>query len=104
VKDVRTTHRLTSSPCCLVADEAGLDLHLERLLKQHKQRDQTTPRILEINPKHPLIRALASHAADSIDDAAFLLLDQARIMEGEAVPDPTAFARRVSEVMTKALG
>ena len=104
VKDVRKSDRLTASPCCLVADEGEMDMHLERLLKQHKQLDQGAPRILEINPGHALIKALAGNAAGDVKDAAFLLLDQARIMEGEPLPDPAAFARRMTTVMTKAMG
>ncbi len=104
VKDVRKSDRLTSSPCCLVADEGEMDMHLERLLKQHKQLDQGAPRILEINPGHALIKALAENAAGDVADAAFLLLDQARIMEGEPLPDPAAFARRMTTIMTKAMG
>ncbi len=104
VKDVRKTDRLTASPCCLVADEGAMDIHLERLLKQHNQLNQSSPRILEINPDHALIKAMAAKATENMDDAAQLLLDQARIMEGETLPDPAAFARRMTDVMTKALG
>jgi molecular chaperone HtpG len=60
VKDVRTSERLTDSAVCLVADEGDLDMHLERLLKQHNQIDQASLRILEINPRHALIRRLVA--------------------------------------------
>lgn len=108
VKDVRVSQRLTDSAVCLVADEHDLDIHLERLLRQHKQLDQTAKRILEINPDHPLIRALAADvpkqgAADRLGDVAQLLLDQARISEGDPVPDPAAFARRLNAALVKAL-
>lgn len=111
VKDVRPSERLTDSAVCLVADENDMDMHLERLLKQHKQLGMDAPaakRILEVNPGHPLIkrlaeRAKASGAATSLDDAAWLLLDQARIVEGEALPDPAAFARRLASAMEKGL-
>ncbi|KAA1055718.1 molecular chaperone HtpG [Azospirillum argentinense] len=111
VKDVRPSERLTDSAVCLVADENDMDMHLERLLKQHKQLGMDAPaakRILEVNPAHPLIkrlaeRAKASGAATSLDDAAWLLLDQARIVEGEALPDPAAFARRLASAMEKGL-
>jgi molecular chaperone HtpG len=108
VKDVRTTARLTGSPVCLVADESDLDIHLERLLKQHHQIEGGAKRILEINPDHAVIKALAKSAGAAgaqtqLDDAAFLLLDQARIMEGEPVPDPAAFARRLASLMEKGL-
>lgn len=109
VKDVRASARLTDSAVCLVADESGLDMHLERMLKQHRQLDSASRKILEINPSNPLIAALAARADASPSDpalaeAAALLLDQARIVESEPVPDPAAFARRMTETMTRALG
>ncbi len=109
VKDVRPSQRLTDSAVCLVADETDLDIHLERFLRQHKQIDRESKRILEINPDHPLIRALAEDvkkpgASDRLGEIAQLLLDQARITEGDPVPDPAGFARRMNNVLTKALG
>jgi len=104
VSDVRKSDRLTDSPVCLVAAEGGLDMNIERLLKRHKQLDTVSQRVLEINPKHGLIKALAEKdMASDVTDAALLLLDQARILEGESLPDPTAFARRMTLMMTKAL-
>ena len=108
VKDVRVSDRLTDSAVCLVADEGDLDMHLERLLKQHRQLGAAAKRILEINPRHPLIARLAGMvqkdgAAESLGDFAWLLLDQARILEGEQLPDPGAFARRLSSVLEKGL-
>ncbi|MDR3518417.1 MAG: molecular chaperone HtpG [Azospirillaceae bacterium] len=108
VKDVRPSDRLTDSPVCLIADEGDMDIHLQRLLKQHKQLGTTPSRILEINPTHPLIRRLAEMsgaqgASDDLKDIAWLLLDQARIVEGEAIPDPTAFSRRLALLLQKGL-
>jgi molecular chaperone HtpG len=108
VKDVRASDRLTDSAVCLVADEGDLDMHLERLLKQHRQLSDTAKRILEVNPRHPLVARLAAMvgkegAADALGDFAWLLLDQARILEGEQLPDPGAFARRLSTVLEKGL-
>lgn len=104
VKDVRVSDRLTESPVCLVADDGDLDMHIQRLLKQHNQLNQSTARILELNPDHDLIRQLARRAdedgaLDALRDPAFLLLDQARIIEGETLPDPAAFGRRLASVM-----
>jgi molecular chaperone HtpG len=108
VKDVRTSERLTESPVCLVADEGDLDIHLERLLKQHRQIDAPFKRILEINPKHSLIRCLAASvgtagAAKQVEEVARLLLDQARILEGETLPDPMAYSRRVAALVEQGL-
>ncbi len=109
VKDVRTTDRLTDSAVCLVADDGDMDMRLERMLKAHNQLNTDSVRILEINPKHGLIKNMAGAAAkggaaDDLADLAFLLLDQARIIEGEALPDAAAFSRRMATVMAKATG
>ena len=108
VKDVRTSERLTDSPVCLVADEGDLDMHLERLLRQHNREVPVQKRVLEINPSHDLTRALArmvgqKGATDALEDAAHLLMDQALILEGEPVPDPAAFTRRLSGLVSRAL-
>lgn len=111
VKDVRRSERLTESPVCLVADDGDMDMNLERLLKRHNQLGdaELTPRILEINPGHALIKNLAARAkgaaADDagMADAAELLLDQARILEGEPVLDPIAFSKRLSTLMERGL-
>lgn len=107
VKDVRVSERLTESAVCLVAAEGEMDMYLERLLKSHRQIDpaHAMPRILEINPRHSLIQRLASLAAagnggrPDLTDAALLLLDQARILEGEPVIDAPAFARRMATMI-----
>ncbi|HUB97559.1 MAG TPA: molecular chaperone HtpG [Stellaceae bacterium] len=108
VKDVRVSNRLTDSAVCLVADEGELDMHLERLLKAHHQLSAEGKRVLEINPKHALIERLGrlageDGASDRLADFAWLLLDQARILEGEVLPDPAAFARRLSSLLSSGL-
>jgi molecular chaperone HtpG len=108
VKDVRSSARLTDSAVCLVADEGDMDMHLERLLKQHRQLDSASKRILEVNPSHRLIERLAATvgetgASDQLGEFAWLLLDQARIVEGEQLPDPPAFARRLAMLLERGL-
>ena len=105
VKDVRASERLTSSPVCLVADGEGPNIHLERLLRQHGQTMNAQGRVLEVNPKHVLIGRLIDQVkeqgAGSIADSAWLLLDQARIVEGDPLPDPISFAQRLSRLMER---
>lgn len=109
VKDVRPSKRLTDSPVCLIADDGDMDVNLERLLKRHGQLQHGAPRVLELNPSHPIITKLADCAKeeatsgdDLLKDAAHLLLDQARIVEGEIPTDPPEFARRLAAVMARA--
>ncbi len=106
VKDVRLSSRLTDSAVCLVADEGDMDMRLARLLKQHRQLDATLPRVLEINGSHPLIAALAKAVtgggkADEVTDASWVLLDQAKLQEGETLADPTAFGQRLTGLLQK---
>jgi len=113
VKDVRSSTRLTDSAVCLVAGETDMDIHLERMLKQHHQIDTASRRILEINPRHSLIRRLAAQLetpgaagggngeVNPVEEAARLLLDQARILEGEPLPDPAGFARRMTLLLER---
>ncbi|MEZ5757815.1 MAG: molecular chaperone HtpG [Emcibacteraceae bacterium] len=105
VKDVRLSNRLTDSAVCLVADDNDMDIHMERILKMHNKLDGAlSARVLEINPANQLIITLAKEATkdgsvDKLKDASQILLDQARIMEGDLPDDPVAFAARLSAMM-----
>ena len=109
VKDVRVSERLTDSAVCLVAADGDMDLHLERMLRQQGHMNvPSATRILELNPGHPLIRkltGLVDQPADSeiLDETARLLLDQAKILEGDGIPDPAAFSRRLNLVLERGL-
>ena len=106
VKDVRLSNRLTESAVCLVADDNDMDMHMERILKMHNKLDgETSARVMEINAENPLIKTLAAQATkdgsvDVLKDASQILLDQAKIMEGDLPDDPVAFAARLSSMMT----
>ncbi|MGH8582053.1 MAG: molecular chaperone HtpG [Gammaproteobacteria bacterium] len=100
VKEVRITHRLTTSPACLVADEHELGAHLERLLKSVGQDVNAVPPILEINPGHPLIRRINQEAPGKrFDDWASILFDQALLSEGGRLEDPAGFVHRLNELL-----
>ncbi len=104
VSDVRASHRLTDSPVCLVAPEEGTDMHMERVLKLHQNYQGTTKPVLEINTHHALIEKLGQITdKKEIEEAAHLLMDQARIIQGEPLKNPAAFARRMSLFMEKGL-
>jgi molecular chaperone HtpG len=109
IADVRASDRLTDSVACLVAPEFGPDRQLEKILASHGRMGARTKPILEVNPGHPLIAALARRLpvdADKalIGDSAWLVLDEARLMEGEPPGDASAFSARLRRVMAKALG
>jgi molecular chaperone HtpG len=103
VSDVRASDRLTSSAVCLVAPESGMDRQLERLLASAGRVAAGKP-VLEINPRHDLVAALAAFGDKDktfSEDAVQLLFDEARILDGEAPSDPHAFAERLSRVLKR---
>jgi molecular chaperone HtpG len=104
VSDVRASDRLTESAVCLVASEQGYDRQLEKMLQGAGRLDAVAKPILEINPGHGLIAALASGGSEEFrTDAVQLLLDQARVLDGDKPQDPRAFAERLSRLFERAL-
>jgi len=104
VKEVRLSDRLTDSSAVLVADESGMDANMERMMKAMGQAVPETKRTLELNPGHPVMDKLKSMVeADPSDERIAeygeLLFDQALLTEGTPLPNPAAFAKRVSKLM-----
>ncbi|GBQ32259.1 heat shock protein 90 [Gluconacetobacter sacchari DSM 12717] len=106
VSEVRGSTRLVSSAVVLAAAGHGPDLQLQRLLRRSGQAVPDQAPVLEVNPAHPLIRDLAARVArgEPITDTALILLDIARIQEGESLKDPTAFASRLTATLTHLQG
>ncbi len=108
VADVRPSTRLYDSLACLVADASGPDMRLRQILQSHGRLSDAPKSVLEINPTHPLVASLASRLKSGKDkeflaDAAWLILDEARVMEGEAPADAAMFTARLTRIMQKAL-
>jgi len=100
VKEVRVTHRLTSSPACLVSDEHDVSANLERLLKAAGQQAPARKPILELNPDHALVQRLKNEVdGGRFNDLSMLLLDQALLAEGGQLEDPAGFVRRLNELL-----
>jgi len=105
VKEVRITHRLTSSPACLVSDQWGMSMNLERLLKAAGQKVPDTKPILEVNPHHPLVQGLKYEADERrFTDWSHILFDQAVLAEGGQLDDPGSFVKRLNELMLALAG
>jgi molecular chaperone HtpG len=106
VSEVRASQRLTDSPACLVAVGRGPDRELERLLARQNRAAAAKP-ILELNMRHPLLKALARAKADAREDEtadlSALLFDEAKILDGEVPDDPAAFAARLNRLVVRGL-
>jgi molecular chaperone HtpG len=101
VKDVRISARLADSPSCIVSDEAEPSLQIQQMLRAMGQKDIPTPKpTLEINPDHEIIKKLIPRISDPVaEDAAWLLFDQALLMEGVPLNEPAAFVQRLNRVL-----
>lgn len=100
VKEVRVSHRLTSSPSCLVADQNALGANLERLLKAAGQQAPTSQPVLEINPEHPLVIKIRDEAdPERVSEWTQILFDQALLSEGGQLEDPAGFVHRLNALL-----
>lgn len=107
VGKVEVTEKLTASPVSLTVESGQMSIHLERLMRNHQQQTAfASTRILEINPYHPLIIKLSETMEDTAlrpktEEVARILLDQAKIAEGEPIADPSFYAAKVSDYILK---
>lgn len=99
VKDVRLSHRLTSSPACLVRDQNDLNPQMERLLKAAGQQVDAVKPILEVNPEHAILLKLREGVSDSqLNEWVHILYDQAVLAEGSQLSDPAGFVSRMNNL------
>ncbi|MDR0329748.1 MAG: molecular chaperone HtpG, partial [Rickettsia sp.] len=108
VKDVRISKKLTSSPACLVVGDGAMDIRMERFLIEQKQLIAASAKIFELNPKHKIIEKINADVISNNKDCANeelvrLMYDQACILEGEPVNDTGGFAKRLNDIMQKAI-
>lgn len=109
VAKVEATDKLTKSPVSLAVENGQMSIHLERLMRNHQQQTAfASSRILQINPYHPLIIKLSELVTDDaqkakVEEVSKLLLDQAKIAEGEAISNPSFYAEKMGEYILKAM-
>lgn len=100
VSEVRVSHRLTDSPSCIVLGEYDMALHMQRLLREAGHEVPGSEPVLEVNPAHPLVRALESESdAARVQDLGLLLFEEAQLTAGDQLADPAAFIARVNRVL-----
>jgi len=102
VKDVRASVRLADSPSCIVTDEEEPTMRMQQMMRAMGQKDIPALKpTLEINPDHEIVKKLLARTDDEVTkDAAWLLLDQALLMEGVPLEEPAAFVQRLNRMMS----
>ena len=103
VSDVVESKRLTDSPCLLVAPQGGMSQNMERLMKMSDRDFQGTQRLLEINPKHQILRNVAAvlkrdRDSDQLESWAHFLVDFVLLGEGK-IEDPQRISRTLEAIM-----
>ena len=105
VETVRVSHRLTSSPACIVLGERDMALYMQQLLKQAGHEISSTKPVLEINPTHPMLARIEGEKDDTrFAEWSALLLDQAILAEGGQLEDPAGFVARINQLMLALAG
>ena len=106
IKEVQVTFDLTNSAVAIKEDKEDASYMMAQMMRQMGQgKDIPMPKpILQINPNHELIKKLKDSAdANLINDAAHVLLDQAKLFNGMEIDDIPAFITKLNRIMTKAL-
>jgi molecular chaperone HtpG len=111
VQEIRLSRRMKESAACLVSEEGALGANLERLMQKLGKTEgmEAGKRILELNPEHAVVRGMLQLFEKNPADARIanygrLLYEQAVISEGSRLQDPSAFIRRINELMAKDAG
>ncbi len=105
VENVRVSHRLTTSPACIVLNEHEMAMYMQHLLRQAGHDVPVTKPVLEINPTHPLVRRMENEEAkERFQDWASILFDQAILAEGGQLENPAGFVNRLNHMISEIAG
>ena len=102
ISDVTVSDRLTKSPVLLVAEETGMDINMEKLMKMHNQKTPDSKKILEINAEHPMIIKISDNL-NVFDHKKIsqIILDQANILDGNVLSNPSGYMESLTELFIK---
>ena len=102
ISDVTVSDRLTKSPVLLVAEESGMDINMEKLMKMHNQKTPDSKKILEINAEHPMIIKISDNL-NVFDHKKIsqIILDQANILDGNVLSNPSGYMESLTELFIK---
>ena len=102
ISDVTVSDRLTKSPVLLVAEESGMDINMEKLMKMHNQKTPDSKKILEINAEHPMIIKISDNL-NVFDHKKIsqIILDQANILDGNVLSNPSRYMESLTELFIK---
>ena len=102
ISDMIISDRLTKSPVLLVAEESGMDINMEKLMKMHNQKTPDSKKILEINADHPMIIKMSDNLNEfDHKKISQIILDQANILDGNVLSNPSGYMESLTELFIK---
>ncbi|MFL2510072.1 MAG: molecular chaperone HtpG [Alphaproteobacteria bacterium] len=102
ISDVIISDRLTKSPVLLVAEESGMDINMEKLMKMHNQKTPESKKVLEINAEHPMIVKISENLNNfNHKKVSQMILDQANILDGNILSNPTSYMENLTDLFIK---
>ena len=102
ISDVAISKRLTKSPILLIAEESSMDINMEKIMKMHNKTMPDSKKILEINPNHPMIVKLSDSLTKiNHKKLSLLLLDQANILDGNVLSNPSKYIESLTDLFIK---
>ncbi|KAH8105965.1 heat shock protein Hsp90 [Cristinia sonorae] len=125
VRDVIISNRLVTSSCAIVADAHGYTANIEKMMSANNNPTKglmhefaKKQKILEINPRSPLIEGLLKRvkqlpteeeerdldAEDELKEVTSVLIDGALVRSGFGVNDSNEFFSRVDRILRRSLG
>jgi molecular chaperone HtpG len=109
IREVHTSTRLVDSPACLTLAQGAMPAHLEKAIRQSGKEMPRGKRDFELNPTHPAVKRLAAIAAENpsdprLHDFITVLYEQSLVAEGSPLEDPNGFAKRLTSLLTQAVG
>jgi HSP90 family molecular chaperone len=114
VSKVQISNKLAKAPCAIVSQSWGYSANMERIMKAQALKDDryTIPsgsrRVLEVNPRHPIIKRLLTLVGDgntdeATEDVAHVLYDVAILNSGYSLPDPGELTGRINKLVSSSL-
>ena len=105
VNEVTLSTKLVEAPVC-ISTKDGLSLNMEKTINEVPGDEKAkATKVLEINPEHPIFKALDKIKADKelVNKYSSVLYNEAMLLEGFEIEDKEAFIKNLNELIQNSL-
>ena len=104
IKEVRFTNKLKNHPVCLTS-KGNVSIEMEKVMNSMPTGEKVNAeKVLEINENHPIVSKLEDlykNNKEEFDNYTRILYQQARLIEGLPVDNPTELTNLICNVISK---